>query len=205
MQWLSDLLFPPRDDEQIVRTLTTESLCPLVNPILISSTNPPTVALLPLRNPIVRALIHEAKYHGNKRAHSILGEILFDYISSDETLREPILVPIPMMKRRVRLRAGNHTERIIENAMTTMPEHESFTYAPELLRRILETPPQVRMNRAERLRNMNGVFAASGPIDPALHYVVFDDVITTGATLQSATDALRAAGAKHISTLALAH
>jgi predicted amidophosphoribosyltransferase len=52
---------------------------------------------------------------------------------------------------------------------------------------------------------MRGAFGATHSADPALTYILIDDVITTGATLQAAVDALTSAGASHIIPLALAH
>jgi predicted amidophosphoribosyltransferase len=52
---------------------------------------------------------------------------------------------------------------------------------------------------------MRGAFGAAHPLDPALTYIVVDDVITTGATLQAAIDALTTAGATNVIPIALAH
>ena len=52
---------------------------------------------------------------------------------------------------------------------------------------------------------MRGAFGVAHPADPAYTYIVIDDVLTTGATLQAAIDALQNAGADHIIPLALAH
>jgi predicted amidophosphoribosyltransferase len=52
---------------------------------------------------------------------------------------------------------------------------------------------------------MRGAFGAAHPADPTSTYLIIDDVLTTGATLQAAIDALKSAGATNIIPLALAH
>ena len=71
--------------------------------------------------------------------------------------------------------------------------------------RTRETISQVSLAREKREENMRGAFRAAHSIDPSHTYIVIDDVITTGATLQAAVDALKEAGAVHIIPLALAH
>lgn len=63
-------------------------------------------------------------------------------------------------------------------------------------------------NQAEEIAK-RGAFRvaqdAAGSIDLLHTYIILDDVLTTGATLQAAIDAIQKAGAKHIIPLALAH
>ena len=61
---------------------------------------------------------------------------------------------------------------------------------------------QRALGRAARERNTQGMFAVrSVPLRPV---VLIDDVVTTGATLRAATDALRAAGATVIGAVTVA-
>jgi len=71
------------------------------------------------------------------------------------------------------------------------------------LRRIRETPPQVGRSRAERARNVADAFAAHPSVAGMDLYLV-DDVVTTGATAAAATLALRQAGARSATVIALA-
>ena len=75
----------------------------------------------------------------------------------------------------------------------------------DLLVRTRETVSQISLAREKREENTRGAFKATRRADPTYAYIVVDDVITTGATLQSAIDALREADAEHIIPLALAH
>jgi ComF family protein len=73
-----------------------------------------------------------------------------------------------------------------------------------VLRRVRETPPQVGRTREERARNVAGAFEASGAALAARDVVLVDDVVTTGATADAASAAIRRAGARSVVVVALA-
>jgi predicted amidophosphoribosyltransferase len=136
------------------------------------------------------------------RALELLALALAEYLrDTDDRLRNPVIIPIPLGAARRKERGFNQTEEIARRGM-----HElGFTIDTTLLVRTRETVSQVSLPRHQREENMRGAFCAAHPADPACTYIVLDDVLTTGATLQAAIDALRASGAKHIVPLALAH
>jgi ComF family protein len=72
-----------------------------------------------------------------------------------------------------------------------------------VLTRIRETPPQVGRTRTERARNVAGAFRATSAAR-GRDLVLVDDVVTTGATANAAADALRRAGARSVTVVALA-
>lgn len=77
----------------------------------------------------------------------------------------------------------------------------------DLLLRTRHTAPQRGLTRAQRLRNVRGAFALADAQAQAVRerrVVLLDDVMTTGATLYEAAHALRRAGARHITAVALA-
>jgi ComF family protein len=197
--WLLDLLFPPRSDERIARDISADAFLAFLSPIIVTSTNPATVALLPYSRPEVRAVIHEAKYHGFEHSFELLALALAEYLqSADDIGRAPILVPVPLGASRRKERGFNQVEELVRRA--PIGEVDAT-----LLVRTRETVSQVSLPRAERKANMRGAFSAAHPLDPARTYILIDDVVTTGATLQAAIDALISAGAKHILPIALAH
>ena len=76
-----------------------------------------------------------------------------------------------------------------------------------LLLRVRHTAPQTALERAERLRNVKGAFAVEPLRAPQVggkRVVVIDDVMTSGASLFSAAEALRRAGAARVEALVLA-
>lgn len=203
MLHLLDLLFPPRDEERLVRNLGLDELLSLLSPRLMSETVPATVALLPFADARVRALIHEAKYHANRRAHTLLAQVLAEYLGESDLLgHRVVLVPVPLGRARLRARGYNQVEAVLTRARKHSPA--IGTLAPHLLERTRDTESQVHLAREARLRNLRGAFAAPARLDPDTIYMIIDDVITTGATLQAALDTLSTAGADNILPLAFA-
>lgn len=197
-----DFLFPPRVDEVALRDISTDDFLALMNPKLVPDTRPGTVALLPFHSLLVRAAIHEAKYHGNAYAFELLTAALTDYLrDADERPRRSFIVPVPLGRERLKERGFNQVEEIAKRVAREL----NIAIDATLLVRTRETVSQVSLPREKREENMRGAFDAAHSADPARSYIIIDDVLTTGATLQATIDALRDAGARHIIPLALAH
>ena len=195
-RWL-DWLFPVRADEEIVRALPLNALAQRTCAYPVFKTRPVATALLPYRDPEVRATIHEAKYRGSREAFSLLAAALFAHLAQVPATESVRLVPIPLGPARHKERGYNQAEEVAKRT--------GFPLETGLLERVRETESQVSLPRRKRAENMRGAFRAAHRADPTYLYIVFDDVTTTGATLQAAIDALTEAGAEHILPLALAH
>lgn len=197
-----DMLFPPRADDMALHAVSADDFLSFVDPRIIPATRPATVALLPYSQPAVRSAIHEAKYHGSERAFTLLTQALVAYLSeSDDDVGTPIVVPVPLGKERRKERGYNQIEEILRRASKEC----KVAIDDSILIRTRETVSQVSLSQHMREENMRGAFAVTHSADPSRTYMVIDDVLTTGATLQAAIEALREAGATHIAPIALAH
>lgn len=201
-----DFLFPPRVDEIMTRDISIDQFLGHLAPRLIPDTRPGTVALLSFGEKSVRAAIHEAKYHGSAHSFRLLGSALAEYLRDADDIRGArpdliTLIPVPLGKERYIERSFNQTEEIAKIASKEI----GIQIDPTLLLRTRETVSQVSLPRQKREENMRGAFLVARRADPSHTYVLIDDVITTGATLQAATDALIEGGAEHVIPLALAH
>jgi predicted amidophosphoribosyltransferase len=197
-----DFLFPPRVDEAVLHGCTDDAFLALLAPRLVLQTRPETVGLFPFPDPRVRAVLHEAKYHGSERAFKLLGAALADYLRDCDDLGKKVcIVPVPLGTKRLKERGFNQVREVVRRAV----QDAGIEIEDSLLLRTRETVSQVSLPREKREENMRGAFIADHPADPAYTYIVVDDVITTGATLQATIDALKTAGATHIIPIALAH
>lgn len=193
-----DIVLPPRPSERLVRTLTLEDL---------QAIRPTALGALPYHDPLVRALVWEIKYHANSHALALCGELLAERILeiAGETLGKPLLVPVPMHKKRRKERGHNQTELLCKAALRANPLLP-VEYAPTLLVRTVHTTPQ--QGQPEHTRRHNVQHSMSGTSTTLAHArvcIVLDDVTTTGATLREASRALTELGAREIITLTLAH
>ncbi len=72
------------------------------------------------------------------------------------------------------------------------------------LTKTVDTPRQAGLSFEERYDNTRGVFQDRGPAPASNQAIVFDDVLTTGATADAAANALREAGYETIDVVVLA-
>jgi ComF family protein len=110
-----------------------------------------------------------------------------------------VVVPVPLGRRRQRARGYNQAEVVARALAGTV----GATLATALRRR-RETGTQVGQHRRERRRNLRGAFVWEGRTLSGLAVWLVDDVVTTGATLVAAAEALQQAGAARIEAVAVA-
>lgn len=115
------------------------------------------------------------------------------------------VVPVPLHWRRRLARGFDQAERIARPLARLL--EVPFVAA---LRRARPTRRQARLSREERLANPRRAFAlrrwrlAAPRGVRGLRVVVVDDVVTTGATLRAAAEALRSGGVREVLALAVA-
>jgi ComF family protein len=110
------------------------------------------------------------------------------------------VLPMPLARERLAERGFNQALLLAQHLAPRRTD-------ARLLLRTRHTPAQSELKRAERLRNVQGVFA----VEPLRAHelrdrrvVLVDDVMTSGASLHAASLALRQAGAAHITALVFA-
>lgn len=143
-------------------------------------------------------LVHRFKY-GKERHLARLFGVLLDEVWRDHRLREAgswWVVPVPLHPRRQRERGFNQSHELARELVRRAPDGVALTLRP-LLRRVRETPRQARLDRRERLGNLDGAYAAARrpPAAPpgGARILLVDDVITTGATVSECAAVLREA------------
>ena len=151
------------------------------------------------------ALLTQFKFHSDPGAARALAQLLARCPGAMAALASAtLIVPVPLSRERLRQRGFNQAA-LLAKALARMPG--AARCACELLVRARDTPAQSQLPRSARLHNLRQVFSVPPQrvADIAGRRVVLvDDIMTTGATLEAAAQALRAAGARHICALVVA-
>jgi len=142
-----------------------------------------------------KELVHALKYEGWTVAAKPMARAIMRHCPPP---KDAVLVPIPLGKTRLRERGHNQAAVLAE----ALAEASGLPVA-SLLQRDRETGTQTKLGPKQRYRNVVGAFRASG-IGQRAPVVLIDDVMTTGATLCAAAEALRAAGAEQVSAVTFA-
>jgi len=151
---------------------------------------------------VIAGLIHAMKYADRHDARRMLGRWLAE-AGRDLLADADLIVPVPLTRRRLIQRQFNQSALLAREVshLTQVP------WAPAALAKVRETRPQVTLSGSARRENLRGAFRVTKSGESAVagrKVVLLDDVITTGATAESATKALLSAGAARVDVLAVA-
>ena len=138
-------------------------------------------------------LVQALKYGRTLAVAVLLADAICAALSRrDNSPRPELLVPMPLSRPRQRERGFNQAAEIarVVARRTGIP----LCHA---LARPVDRPAQAGLPWRERHRNVRGAFACTTPVT-GRHLALVDDVMTTGATIEAAAGALRAAGAARV-------
>jgi len=119
-------------------------------------------------------------------------------------VRDAILVPVPLHARRERERGYNQS-RLLASSLARAAAGN--TRVEEILQRVVDTVSQTHHDKKTRQANLKNAFAlAQGvAINAAEHYILIDDVFTTGSTLNSCSLVLRRSGCLNLDVVTFGH
>ncbi|HLV23758.1 MAG TPA: hypothetical protein VKY36_03135 [Moheibacter sp.] len=126
---------------------------------------------------ITQKLLHNLKY-GN---HPEIGSLLAQKTLMDIELQNfDGIIPIPIHPKKLKKRGYN---QVIPYAKT-LSEIAQIPLVEDFLIRMENNPSQVFKNREKRLNSLQNAFALTDK-DLEGHYILVDDVLTTGATVST--------------------
>lgn len=139
---------------------------------------------------VLQRLIGDFKFQNMYAAYRPLASLLINTI--DQLPANTIVVPIPTVASHIRERGYDHTYLIAKQ----VAKHNHISLQPVLVR--LSSSKQRGASRSQRVAQAKRAFTATGSIDPSRPYLIIDDVVTTGATIKYAAEALHRAGVTQI-------
>lgn len=195
-----------------------------LTPRLVDETNVgafhQTLGVFAYKDERVSRLVWNIKYKKSEQAVEIasyaLRKVLTALLYSDPALGGAdaiVIVPMPITKRRRRERGYNQCE-LITNEISKYVSGgggggEKIIFEDKLLTRVHHTSHQKNKDREERLELEKEIFKVDEGVLLGLerdaHFIIIDDVITTGATIKTAMESMKNAGLKNVRGLALAH
>lgn len=149
------------------------------------------------REGAIEALLDSLKYKYRRETAGVLVDVLSPHVP--DLPKDAILVPIATAPSHIRRRGFDHMSTLSRS----FSRRHDIKVIPLLGRH--RSTRQVGKSRTERWQQTKGLFYARRQLSSDATYVLFDDVVTTGATMLRAADVLRAAGAKKVIILALMH
>jgi ComF family protein len=138
----------------------------------------------------VQRLVHQLKYKGRKDIGIFLGDQYGRELKYAPRFNAAdAIIPVPLHKKKYMQRGYNQSEQFAIGLAGSM----NIPVNTRLLARIKASETQTRKSRFSRHQNVKDLFMVSSPRDwKGKHLILADDVITTGATLESCIHALNA-------------
>ncbi|MBK9390405.1 MAG: ComF family protein [Bacteroidetes bacterium] len=151
----------------------------------------------------IRNLIHNLKYKGIKEIGFELGRIYgLSLKSSGFTESIDLIIPVPLHPAKKRSRGFNQSEIIAEGISAAT----GIQVNTRAVIRTVSSSTQTKRSRYERWVNVEGIFSIKDPdLIRGKHILLIDDVITTGATMESCINELLKTEGVKVSVAAIAY
>lgn len=166
-------------------------------------------AVFDYRDKTIKRLLWALKYKGGRTVAHIIAEKMYDELFEElgehevfENFTNPLIIPIPLSKKRMRERGFNQAELIAkEFSVCSQIDIDSH-----VLIKTKNTPPQTSLKKAARLKNLIGCFSIQNQDSiRERNIILIDDITTTGATLREAQKTLIESGARKVIGFVIAH
>ena len=144
---------------------------------------------------IVQEMIHKLKYKGHQEVGTAIGYWYAVELKSIAELNSvDYIIPVPLHKKRLKERGYNQVEAFGKSLSESM----AIPYNDSVLIRNVYSKTQTKKNLLGRSEVVGSIFSAAH--DDSLHnkhFMLIDDVITTGSTLEACgRELLKIPGAK---------
>lgn len=165
-------------------------------------TKPPvyTASLIPhLYASPIKQLISQLKFHGNLTYVPLLAQSFINNVKHRENNLPDCIIPVPLHKQRLRQRGFNQALELARIIAVNFNIPLDYT----LCQRDKSTPFQSGLSAKQRKQNLKNAFTITTP-HPYKHVAIFDDVVTTGTTVNELARQLKLSGVEIIEVWAIA-
>jgi ComF family protein len=150
----------------------------------------------------VQRMLHQLKYDGAQDLGRELGRIYGrELLQSPLFSENQIIVPVPLHPDRLRIRGYNQSEVFAEGLEESLP----IAKLNNAIERVVHTSTQTKKSRFDRWQNVETAFEVTQvEAIRGKRVLLVDDVVTTGATLESCAARLLRSGAENVSIACIA-
>jgi ComF family protein len=131
----------------------------------------------------IQHMLHKLKYRHKMELGVIMGEMLAKEIMLSPYIKKvDVIIPVPIHNQRKKERGYNQCEIIAQS----LSQHSGIPVISDALIKHLHNESQTGKNRGERMENVHQAYQLNQHRNIAgLSILVVDDVVTTGATVES--------------------
>ncbi len=151
----------------------------------------------------IEELIKKYKYHSAMALADYFAKIACKEIVSQQLFSPgfpEVIIPIPSTKKILKKREFNHTYLIAKKIAC----HFEIPCYPLILKSNKERLAQAKLAPEKRIKNMKNAFIMKSTILQGKRILLFDDVITTAASVSSSAESLKTGNCAQIDVLTLA-
>ncbi|MBU3968634.1 hypothetical protein KJ991_00230 [Patescibacteria group bacterium] len=207
-----NFLFPFSEKRKRIESLTAEKVFQKCQKADISD-DKNSYSIFSYEDSLIRDMVHFLKYKRNERVAEIFAEILYSELLEKlsemkifKNFDKPVLIPVPLSKKKMRKRGFNQIEFILEEFKKIDTQNFFETDFKSLIKTkdtLSQTAVKNRRRRMENIRNCFGVSDVEKI--RGRNIILIDDVLTTGATMRETKNVLVNSGAKKVFCITIAH
>lgn len=149
---------------------------------------------------LIRKLILKYKFYDYGYLSNLFANVILNNKKINEIIKSyDIMISVPMSKNKKRIRGYNQTELIVKHF------EEYIQINSTCLIKVKNTKTQSTLVATERVENIKNAFKIiDNNIVENKNVILFDDIITTGVTVNEISKILKKAGAKKVLVLIIA-
>lgn len=156
---------------------------------------------------IIRDKIIDYKFNNKSYINELFVKIILKNEKICRFLKSyDIIIPVPIHKKRKRQRGYNQSELIVRNLANCIKEKNvNIQVVTDVLIKTKNNIPQNKLNKEQRTKNIQNVYEIQNQEKIFnKNIIIFDDIYTTGSTVNECARILRKADCKNILVFTIA-
>ncbi len=154
------------------------------------------------KNGIVKNLLHWLKYKNQEQIGAFFGDWCGSLLEKDGNLKKvDVVVPVPLHPKKLKKRGYNQVALFAQRIASSL----GAEYRDDLLLKVVNTKTQTKKDQQARWEDSKKAFQLNPKAKTSFgHVLLVDDVITTGATIESCAKVLLQLKNVRVSVLSMA-